>query len=247
MATKHGSKLSGKLGDEIHYIVKGTERVRRRPKHVNQPGTKSQKKHWGDFIDIVRLSSHMTEAYQIGLHYSASRRHTYPYLLFRSINNDCFTPDGSIDYPRVILSQGSVERVSITSVKTRTSKKTTSRTVTITFNPCLQHGNAWPDDELYLYAYCPARCEGALYEPVPRIAGKVTVLLPDEWQQATPDVTALRAKAPSPSLSHNQTAEVHLYAFLRCPGPTADTPASARTSAENHRGQTSSTIYIPLT
>lgn len=220
MATKHGFNLSGKLGNDIHYTVNGVERVRTRPKHVNQPGTDTQKAHWGSFLDIVRLSSRMSDAAKIGLAYPARRKHTYPYLYFRSINKDCFTPEGDIDYPHVIISHGSVARIEITSVKIQAIDKSTCRAVTITFDPYLQCINANPYDEFYLFAYCPTRCEGVLYEPVPRIAGTHTITLPAD--------------------------PCHLYAFLRCPGPTADTPQNARTSAKNLRDQTSSTIYIPL-
>lgn len=37
-----------------------------------------------------------------------------------------------------------------------------------------------------------------------------------------------------------------LYPFLRCPGVTPNTPEANLRSTKNRRGQTSSTIYIPL-
>lgn len=162
----------------------------------------------------------MSDAAKIGLAYPARRKHTYSYLLFRSINKDCFTPEGDIDYPRVIISHGTIARVDIISVKINATDNPNHRTVTITFAPCLQSSNAIPDDELYFFAYCPTRCEGVLYEPVPRIVSAHTITLPSN--------------------------SCHLYAFLRCPGPTANTPQDARAAAKNRRGQTSSTIYIPL-
>lgn len=234
MATIKGSSLSGKVGKKIHYNVNGTERVRTSPEHVNQPGTDIQRAHWGAFTDIVRLSSQMSAAHKIGLAYPARRNHTYPYLHFRSINKDCFTPDGAIDYPRVIISYGTVARVDITSVKIQTIDESYRRAVTITFDPCLQSSNANPDDELYLFAYCPACLAGTLTEPVPRIAGSHTIALPSEWPSVAPEHPTGHA------------ARIHLYAFLRCPGPTDATPTEARSSAKNRRGQTSTTIYIPL-
>lgn len=232
MATKKGSHLSGKLGKEIHYPVNGVERVRTCPEHVNQPGTDAQKAHWGSFVDIVRLSSYMKPAHIIGLDYPARRHKTYTYLLFRSINKDCFTPDGAIDYPHIILSNGTVARVGITSVKIHSIKKTNNWIVTITFDPCLQFGHANPDDELYLYAYCPARCAGVLSNPIPRIVGTHAITIPAEWFDTQ-------------SRNHKELF-FHLYAFLRCPGSTENTPKEARTSAKNRRDQTSPTIYIPL-
>ena len=239
MATKNGPHLNRKISKEVHYTVNGVERVRSCPEHINQPGTDLQKAHWGSFTDIVRLSSHMTDALKIGLDYPARRRHTQPYLHFRSINKDCFTPDGAIDYPHVILSAGTVAQVGVISVKTRTIKKTNSKKITITFDPCLQCGNANPNDELYLYAYFPACCAGILSDPVPRIAGTHTITLPADWFPPAPVTRTIRQ-------SHLHAIGVHLYAFLRCPGPTKHTPEDARASAKNRRGQTSPTIYIPL-
>lgn len=239
MAIKQESILSGKLGKEVHYPVKGVERVRTSPEHVNQPGTDTQKAHWGSFVDIVRLSSRMSDAAKIGMAYPARRKKSFPYLLFRSINKDCFTPEGNIDYPRVIISLGTVARVDITSVKIQTIDESYRRAVTITFDPCLQSSNANPDDELYLFAYCPSHCEGVLYEPVPRIASTHTAILPARWFLSEPSTNTVEP-------SNNQEVDIHLYAFLRCPGPTADTPPNACASARNRRGQTSTTIYIPL-
>lgn len=239
MATKQGFNLSGKLGKEIHYTVNGVERVRTGPEHVIQPGTDIQKAHWDSFTAIVRLSSRMSDAAKIGLAYPARRKHTYPYLLFRSINKDCFTPVGDIDYPHVIISQGTVAQVDITSVNMQTIDKSCRRAVTITFAPCLQNGNANSDDEFYLFAYCPAYCKGVLFEPVPRIAGTHTVTLPADWFLSESSIDNVEH-------SNNQEAGIHLYAFLRCPGPTADTPEEDRPAAKSRRGQTSSTIYIPL-
>ena len=137
------------------------------------------------------------------------------------------------------ISLGTVARVDITSVKIQTIDESYRRAVTITFDPCLQSSNANPDDELYLFAYCPSHCEGVLYEPVPRIASTHTAILPAGWFLSEPSANTVEP-------SNNQEVDIHLYAFLRCPGPTADTPPNARASARNRRGQTSTTIYIPL-
>lgn len=223
MATKKGNHLSGRLGREIHYNVDGVERVRTGPKHVHQPGTDPQKAHWGSFVDIVRLSSKMADAAEIGLAHPA-RKKTKPYLLFRHINKKCFTPDGQIDYPNIILSHGAISRVGFTDIRLNKRSTNGKCRLHLSFDPCLQVGIAHPDDELYLYAFCPSLGAGLLFEPVPREAGKLTVALPADWLKA----------------------EVYLYAFLRCPGVTANTPEKYKPSARNRRGQTSPTHYIPL-
>lgn len=234
MATKQGSKLSGKLGEEIHYIVYDKERVRKRPDHVSNPRTELQQAHRGAFADIARLSSHMTDALNIGLHYIARRKHTQPYLHFRSVNKDCFTSDGQIDYPRVVLSHGTIARVSILSIT-----QSDNQVITIVFDPCYGCGNANPNDEFYLFAYCPALSTGHLFEPVLRNARKLTVTLPDDWLQPALDAQTI-------SNSGNHAFDIHFYAFLRHPGITCATPESEKPSAKSRRGQTSTTIYIPF-
>ncbi len=223
MATKHGSLFRGRIGDKVYYVVDGKQRVRSVADHVANPRTDEQQSHRDGFADIVRLSSRMADAHTLGLHYIARRKRTRPYLYFRSINKDCFTPNGQIDYPRIILSYGSVARVDITSVKTQTIKRSDTQAITITFDPCLNCGNADPDDEFYLYAYCPPLGIGTLFRPVLRKSGTITVTLPKEW-----------------------LLNIHLYAFLRFPGPMSSTPEDDKPSAKNRRGHTSSTIYIPL-
>ena len=57
----------------------------------------------------------MKEVHLVGLHWHAIREHNSTYAIFRQLNKDCFTPDGEINLPRVIVSRGSVELVEITS------------------------------------------------------------------------------------------------------------------------------------
>jgi hypothetical protein len=245
MATKHGDLLSGRIGDKIYYAVGGKQRVRSVSAHVANPRTDVQQSHRCNFIDIVRLSSHMKEAFTIGLHYIARRKGKEPYLYFRSINNDCCTHDGQIDYPRIILSYGSVARVGITSVKTQTVKRSGNQTITVTFDPYLNFSKADPDDEFYLYAYCPILGTGTLFRPVPRKSGTITVTLPTEWshlEASIPDAEHTNTN----SLTHSSNNTIHLYAFLRYPGPNPLIPEDEQPSTKARRDQTSPTIYIPL-
>lgn len=197
MATKQGSYESGKLGDKILYVVDGRQCERSMPASVANPRTEAQQAHRSAFVEIVRLSSHMTEAHTIGLHRHAQRQHLRTYMDFRKLNKNCFTPDGDIDYPRIVLSYGSVAKVRFTSVSLDDG-----HTLHLTFDANLNAGNATPTDDLYLFVYCPVLCTGILFDPVPRGAESLTVQLPAEWP----------------------VSDLHLYAFLRSRrGYTSDT------------------------
>lgn len=190
MAIKEGDLLIGKLGNKIYSIDPVTKQqvVRSLPKKVGNPKTEAQQKHRNAFVEIVRLSSYMTEAHTIGLHRHAQKQHKRTYADFRSLNKDCFTAEGSIDYPHVIISYGSVAKVMFTS-----AKLDKINVLCLSFDPHFNTSHSNPDDELYLFAYCPACNAGCMFEPVQRVAATISIELPPEW--------------PSNHL--------HLYAFLR--------------------------------
>lgn len=130
----------------------------------------------------------------MGLHWLSVKEKNSTYALFKHLNKDCFTPDGMVDLPRVIVSKGTVPSVDITSAIIDNG------ILTLTFDSRHFGGNA--TDEFYLFIYCPALCTGRLVEPVSRSAEEVTTALPEEW------------------LEH----PLHLYAFLRSTrGRTSDT------------------------
>ena len=189
MAIVEGNLLRGRLGNKIYSIdpVTKKQRVRNAPKKVRNPKTDAQQKHRNAFVEIVRLSSYMTEAHSIGLYHHAKREHKRTYADFRSLNKSCFTQEGLIDYPNIILSYGSVAQVKFTS-----AQLDDARALHLTYDPCIGANHSTPDDNLFLYAYCPACNTGQLYAPVPRLTGSFSIELPPDW--------------PTDSL--------HLYAFL---------------------------------
>lgn len=189
MAIVEGNLLRGRLGDKIYSIdpVTKKQRVRNAPKKVRNPKTDAQQKHRNAFVEIVRLSSYMTEAHSIGLHHHAQRAHKRSYADFRSLNKNCFTKEGLIDYPNIVLSYGSVAQVTFTS-----ARLDDTHTLHLTYDPALGDGHSRPDDSLYLFAFCQAWSKGLLYDPVPRPQGSFSINLPHEW--------------PAEGL--------HLYAFL---------------------------------
>ena len=212
MARKYGNSESGKLGNKILYTWHGRQCERAMPTHVANPQTEAQQSHRSNFALISKLSSYMKDAHLVGLHWQALRERNSTFALFRKLNKNCFTPDGEINLPRIIVSKGSVPEVSITSASIAEG------VLTVTFDSRNYAGD--PTDEFYLFVYCPALCTGLLATPVPRSAGEITAVLPDEWLHATPNAA---------SFPHSDNQGLHLYAFLR-----------------GKKGRTSDTIYHTL-
>lgn len=212
MARKQGDTESGKLGNKILYKWHGRQCERSMPTSVANPQTEAQQAHRSNFAMISKLSSYMKAAHLVGLHWQAVREHNSTYAIFRQLNKDCFTPDVEIDLARVIVSRGSVEQVEITSAAIDKG------VLTVTFDSRVYGGKA--TDEFFLFVYCPALCIGRLAIPVPRTAGIVTAVLPDEWLNAAPNAA---------TFPHSDNQGLHLYAFLK-----------------GSKGRTSDTIYFAL-
>ncbi len=207
MARKQGDSESGKLGNKIYYTWHGRQCERSMPTSVANPQTEAQQAYRSNFAMVSKLSSYMKEAHLIGLHWHAIREHNSTYAIFRNLNKDCFTPDGEINLPRVIVSRGSVEQVEITSATIDNGA------LTVTFDTRVYGGKT--TDEFYLFVYCPVLCTGRLATPVPRSSGLVTAILPPEWLQPT---------EPTQAIPQSDSHALHLYSFLRSTrGRTSDT------------------------
>lgn len=203
MARIQGNSEAGKLGNKIYYTWHGRQCERAMPTHVANPRTEAQQAHRSNFTQISKLSSYMKEAHLVGLHGQAVREKNSTYALFKRINKDCFTLDGEIDYPRIVVSKGSVPMVSITSAVIEDG------CLTVNFDSHAYDGAA--TDRLFLFVYSSALRAGTLADPVPRSAGKVTALLPDEWLQTA----AANASNNTNTLTHSHNQTFHLYAFLQ--------------------------------
>lgn len=223
MAIQIGDLLSGRLGDKIYSIDPVTKKqvVRSCPKKVRYPNTEAQQAHKGRFLAIVRLSSCMTEAHAVGLRYHARRAKLRTYMDFRRLNKDCFTAEGEIDFPRIVLSRGPLCDSEVLSVGVeRGADEGTAGRVTVRFDTGLYASNAALDDECYLYAFHAGDGEGVLSEPALREGGAVAVEVPAAWLEAVEG----DGTAPWRGLSG-----LHLYLFFR-----------------NRAGRTSDSRHLPL-
>jgi hypothetical protein len=185
MAKYRGEKKSGKMGDVIYSSWHGRPYVRRRPEKVANPQTADQQNHRSAFGEISRLSSAMKEGHAKGLHWHAVRQKKNTYCVFKSINKDCYGPDGIV-YPHIRISSGTVPDVQITSAEIDEQGM-----VRVSFDGGRTLGH--DKDEFYLFVFCPDLREGHFAHPVERTVGLVDAQIPEQW------------------LGHT----LHLYAFMR--------------------------------
>lgn len=194
MAKYRGEKKSGKMGDVIYSSWHGRPYVRRRPEKVANPQTADQQNHRSAFGEISRLSSAMKEGHAKGLHWHAVRQKKNTYCVFKSINKDCYGPDGIV-YPHIRISSGTVPDVQITSAEIDEQGM-----VRVSFDGGRTLGH--DKDEFYLFVFCPDLRKGHFAHPVERTVGLVDAQIPEQW------------------LGHT----LHLYAFMRdAKGRTSET------------------------
>jgi hypothetical protein len=119
----------------------------------------------------------MKAAHLIGLHWKAVRDKLNTYCVFKKINKDHHNENG-IDYPRIVVSYGSVPEAEITSCKIDEKG-----VLEVAFNS----GGSPKDmaDTFYLFVYCQELQEGCLAPYVTRKDGAITAVIPEAWRTCT--------------------------------------------------------------
>lgn len=176
MARIQGNAESGKLGNKILYTWHGRQCERSMPVHVANPRTEAQQAHRSRFAQIAKLASYMKEAHLVGLQWQAAREQNSTYALFKHLNKDCFTSEGEIDYPRIVVSKGATPKVAIS-----TTTIDADGVLSVAFD---RLGGA-ASDQLILFVYCPALCTGLCSSPIPRNVNAVSAELPADWAEQT--------------------------------------------------------------
>lgn len=165
----------GTVGPVIGYQWRGRWCLRARPRRVYNPRTEAQQEHRMLFRDMVQTASHFTPALRLGLHTASVEEHMTEGNLFVKINKGHFTPQG-IDYAGLEISRGPVAPVAFTRVEVDEGMVLHAE-----FDKNPLHVRAGSDDEVLVYAYCPALERGLLSAPVYRRSKRLSMSLPDEW------------------------------------------------------------------
>lgn len=246
MAKLEAGLYRGTIGDKIYSIDPKTHKqiVRHNKKKVKNPKTQAQQSRRSNFGQISTLSSKMTEAHKIGLHLYAQRNKLYTYTAFRSLNSQCFTPEGEINFPRITLSSGNIAPVIFTSVTLDgpitdkpTSTPTTNSKPTSTDKPTSTPTHDQPASEIDSPTNAGTRLLHLTYDPNQLLSNAS----PNDQLFIFVYCHTLQIghlHGPYPRLAETitiplpaewPTAHTHLYAFLR-----------------GNRLRTPNTIYIPL-
>ena len=165
----------GTVGPVIGYQWRGRWCLRARPRHVSNPQTVAQQAHRMRFRDMVQLAGRMNRALRLGLRAASLEEGMTECNLFVKMNKDCFIPDG-VDYERLVVSRGPVAPVAFTQVEL--GDDMVLRTV-FEKNPLRMRADA--EDEVRVWAFCPALQCGVLSAPVFRRSKRLEMALPDEW------------------------------------------------------------------
>lgn len=176
----------GKVGNVIYSSRNGKPYLRAMPKRVRQPKTEAQKAHWSAFGMLAKLSSDLTEAHTLGFAKAAKKQKKNSHSIFRHINKEFVSADG-VDYSSLVLSDGRVPPVNVTSMQI--DKKGVLTLTYANYMKLERCGN----NAVIFFAYCPDRHEHLLDDSARRRDGRMTVTLPKKWKGK----------------------EYHLYLFMR--------------------------------
>lgn len=165
----------GTVGTVIGYQWRGRWCLRARPRQVRNPRTEAQQEHRMLFRDMVQLAGRMKQALRAGLYAASMEEQMTECNLFVKINKERFTPQG-VRYAELEVSRGPVAPVAFTRVEV--DERMTLHTE---FEKNPLHMRADAEDEVRVYAYCPALQDGRLSAPVYRRSRRLDMVLPDEW------------------------------------------------------------------
>lgn len=170
----------GTVGTVIGYMWRGKWCMRARPRFVRNPCTPKQQTNRLLFKQMVSLAGNMKLALRKGLHALSMEQHMTECNYFVKYNRECFALDGegrmTVDWENLIVSDGALAAPVFEAPEVEGSR------LTVPFAPCAEGERASGDDEVYLWAYCPAAGEGLLSASAWRRTRQVQIVLPESWQ-----------------------------------------------------------------
>ena len=169
----------GSVGTVVGYKWRGKWCLRARPVHVANPRTSRQVAARSLFAECVRLSGCMKQALRWGLRERSLREGMTECNLFYRINRDCFTQGDSgleVRWAALCVADGPVAPVASVETTVDAGGVATAR-----FADDVHHLGGSADDEVRLYAYCPAMRAGVMAAPPVRAVRAVQLALPVLW------------------------------------------------------------------
>ena len=165
----------GTVGPVIGYLWRGRWCVRSKPRSVGNPRTEAQQKQRILFREMVQLAGHMTAALRHGMRGASLEERMTEGNLFVRLNKECFTQQG-VDYASLVVAVGPVAPVAFTRATVDAAM-----VVHVDFERNSLQRRCSGDDEVRVYAYCPALQQGVLSAAVYRRSMHLDVALPSHW------------------------------------------------------------------
>ncbi|MBP3762995.1 MAG: hypothetical protein J6I49_03830 [Bacteroidales bacterium] len=165
--------FTGKVGTVVGYLWKGRAVVRAYSRRVRYPNTEGQQAERNWFVRMVRFAAEARPALLLGLRDAAARGQMTEGNLFVKRNKGCFALDGSVDYSRLLFSEGPTAPVRFEGCEVDAGQVLRVR---------YGRGGGRGGDAVYVYAYCPQSGQGLLSAAARRDDGTLAMLLPDEWR-----------------------------------------------------------------
>ena len=179
--------FDGRVGPVIGYTWRGRMCLRARPSHVANPRTEAQQAHRMAFRTMVQLSARMKEAIRVGMRAESLALGMTEQNLFVKLGFGAMGAEG-LDYGRLRVSSGPVAGVAVAAVEIDSEG-----IARLEWEKAAAGQRASGEDEVLLYAYCPAAGCGVLSAPMPRRRKRLAMMLPEGWSEEG----------------------VHLYCFVR--------------------------------
>ena len=187
--------FSGKVGGVVGYVWRGRQVVRAYRREINYPDTESQRAERAWFVGMVRFAATARPALLLGLRERAARWQMTEGNAFVRMNKGCFgrgrmetieaidsieTIDSMdfIDYQGIRVSEGSAAAVRFT-----TAVVDGDGVLRVSFEKKGGLTRARGCDRVYVYVYNTGTREGLLSAPAERRSGRLSVRLPDGWNQ----------------------------------------------------------------
>ena len=188
----------GKVGTVVGFLWRGRHVVRAYRKEINYPNTENQQVERAWFVSMVRFAATARQALLLGLRERAARDQMTEGNAFVKMNKSAFKreriekiesidfidsidsiePIESIDYQRIIISEGPAAPVRFTSAEVDGSG-----VLRVAFERNGGMSRAKGGDRVYLYLYNIDTREGLLSHPAERRSGGLAVQLPDGWTE----------------------------------------------------------------
>lgn len=181
----------GKVGSHVGRRWKGIDYIAAYKGSISQPNTPAQRRVRTRFGTLSKMSTVFSPAILYGFQKVVKMT---PYDRFVQVNWPQVTASGpdsvEINYGMIQVAQGKLASVAFGTVD---YGATQHLTISVAMDGTSGGTGADPDDNVYLFAYCPDLNMGVLSAPVKRSATAVTLSLPNQWDGQT----------------------VHLYGFAR--------------------------------